>query len=463
MPAPFPLRAYQQRAIRDLRVAYGEGKRRILLVSPTGSGKTAMCSSVVQGWIEKSADSRAAWFAHRRELCAQGAESLTRWGLDVGYAGAKASARTQVVSTAGALSRGEVPTAGLVVLDEAHHYSADTWRSIPAAYPDGTLVLGATATPERGDGRPLDHLFEHLIVVAHPHELVATGDLVPCITHRPGRLQRKGRVAQLPVDAYIHQGLMGKRMVVFASNVTEAGVFLGQFKLRGIDARMVHGAMPVARRDEALEEFRNGTVRVLINVYVLTEGWDCHDVEVVCMARKCGSQSMLMQAVGRGLRPAPGKTACHFLDLCGVTHILGDPMEERVYSLDGEGIARKGAVPGARYCKVCGDIIPDGSTSCGCGASSEMSVGTASGDPLERFAKIRLDDESGRAARLARWVAEARSLGHKWQAACFRYRAAYGGAPPADIVSHALAIADGRQWCRECKHSKCRCHEKAGA
>lgn len=438
--APFPPKEYQTRAIENLRISYAKGHRRIVIVSPTGSGKTYMCSSIVASMLERSTTARVAWFAHRRELVSQAAESLSKWGVDVGHSGRNASARAQVVSVSGALSRGEVPPADLVILDECHHFAADEWGALPAAYGKDVTIIGATATPERADGRPLNHLFEHMVVVAQPAELVASGDLVPCTTYRPSRIQRKGKLAQLPVDAYVGAGLRGKKCVVFASNVSEAAEFLAQFKAKGIDGRVVHGKLPEATRDAYLSEFASGRVKVLVNVYVLTEGWDCPDVDVVIMARKCGSQSMMMQAVGRGLRRATGKTTCHFFDLCGITHLLGDPLEDKVFSLDGEGIKRKGAVAPERYCRVCKAILVEGEQ-CGCGADNELAIATASGDSLEKFARIRTDDDGQRSTRLAKWMTESVRRGNKWQASLYRYRGAYGGPPSSEIVSKAMALA----------------------
>jgi superfamily II DNA or RNA helicase len=411
-----------------------------------------MGCTIVQGFLEKSDAARVAWFAHRRELVRQAAKSLSSFGIEVGHSGLSSGARTQVVSVSGALHRGEVPDADLVFFDEAHHFAADEWGTLVGSYPPGTLIVGATATPERGDGRPLNHIFGYLIVVARPRELVASGDLVPCVTYRPARLQRKGEVAKLPVDAYVDLGFIGKRCVVFASNVAEATAFLLQFRGKGIDAELVHGAMPSEKRDAALEAFSSGRVRVIVNVFVLTEGWDCPETEVVMMARKCGSQSMLMQAVGRGLRTADGKECCHFVDLCGVTHLLGDPLEDRDYSLDGTGIKRRGATALSAYC-ICGNVVGD----CQCDRSNESVIAKASGDKLTKFDVIRMDSEAARVARLAKWIGEEQRNGNKWQRALYRYRGAYGASAPSHIVSNARAIADGKPWCSVCKHSKCRC------
>lgn len=449
-------RPYQNRAHAALQASVRSGKRRVLLVSPTGSGKTFMLSRVVAGSVAKG--KRVAWFAHRRELITQPAEALAEFGVAAGYLGRAPSSQVQILSVQGSVSRGEVPPADVVILDEAHHFAADLWKTIPEAYPDA-LIIGATATPERGDGKPLDHLFDDLIVVAQPGELVESGHLVPVETHRPARIQPRGKLARTPVEAYVELGLRGRRNIVFAPNVDNAQAIAGQFRdVAGIVAHVVTGDLSSDVRDQRLRDFMNGTVRVLINVYVLTEGFDCPATEVVTLARMFGSAGQFMQCVGRGLRTFPGKTHCTLIDLVGATHVHGDPVEDRIFSLSGEGMARK---RGARiaFCRVCGRLAED----CACGAAERDTIMLEStNDPLVKFARIRRDNDDERAVRLARWIGEARGRGNKWQSALYRYKGAYGAQAPAPVISQALAIDAGKAWCGECKTSKCE-HVKGAA
>lgn len=443
------LRPYQEAAIRSMREAYVAGHRRILLVSPTGSGKTVMLAGgIAAGSVAKG--KRVAWFAHRRELREQAADTLAGLGLDVSE-GKRPEAPVQVVSTQASVIREFVPPADVVVIDEAHHYAADEWKAIPDAYLEQAkatgreiLIVGATATPERGDGRPLNHLFEHLILVAQTRELVELGHLVPCEVERPDKYQRKGKIAQLPVDVYLGERMsVGARMgpcVVFASHVAEAEVFAEQFRTNGVKCAVVHGKLVRGERDGILADFRAGRIPVVINVYVLTEGWDCPEVSMIIMARRCGSQTMLLQCVGRGMRPAPGKKVCRLFDLVGVTIPLGHPMDDRVFSLDGERGITSATRMSDRYCKVCGAPIPEGESSCpDCGTNRELLIGTASGAKLSRFDKIRTDTADERVRRLAKWMREEIARGNKWQRALYRYKGAYGCQATGAEVKAALA------------------------
>jgi superfamily II DNA or RNA helicase len=178
------------------------------------------------------------------------------------------------VSTQGATSCDEVPEADVVFLDEAHHYAADEWGRVPLAYPTQPII-GFTATPERTDGRGMGHLFDDLVVVAQPRELVALGHLVDCHILRPSTLHEPGSMCMSPLAAYQHIGAVG-RNVVFAATIDHACKFVAEFKMAGIDAALVHGGLAADVRARALESFTSGRVRVLVNVFVLTEGFDDH-------------------------------------------------------------------------------------------------------------------------------------------------------------------------------------------
>lgn len=443
--APKVPRAYQDNAHKSIRDAVSAGNRRVMLVSPTGSGKTFMLSRIAQGAADKG--NRIAWFCHRRELVAQSIKTVESFGISCGK-----EHNVQVVSVQSSLAKEELPDADVVILDECHHFAADEWKRIPESYPKA-IIIGATATPERGDGRPLNHLFQTMVVAAQPSQLVADGHLVRCETFRPSRVLRANQVAQAPVDAYLKHA-DGKLTVVFAPTVSVANEIADTFRAKCISTRVIWGDMSDKARDLALFEFQQRIATVLINVFVLTEGWDCPSTECVILARKFGSAGAFMQSVGRGLRPAPGKDKCILIDLPGVTHIHGDPLEDRTFSLDGEsGMSRKSAGPA--FCRVCGDLKDGGSKCERCGMDTPDIHLKVTNDPLVKFGRIRRDDDVERSGRLAKWMQESRAKGHKWQSSLYRYKATYGEQAPGEIVSRAIAICDGKKWCEQCKTSKC--------
>ncbi len=164
------LRPYQDDVIARVRAAVAEGQRRICVVAATGSGKTIIVAEIVRGAAERGR--RILFLAHRRELVTQAAEKLFNVGLSAGIiqAGFTPSPenRVQIASIATLYARAvrtrkiDPPPADLIIVDEAHHVRARSWRQILALYPEA-VVLGLTATPCRGDGRGLGNVFDFMV------------------------------------------------------------------------------------------------------------------------------------------------------------------------------------------------------------------------------------------------------------------------------------------------------------
>ena len=262
----------------------------------------------------------------------------------------------QVASIDTLLARDRRPPATLIVYDECHHAAADTYRTVLDAYPD-VRMLGLTATPQRGDGRALGDLFQALVVGARYPELIAAGHLVPCRVFRPPEYLGSD-LAREPLSAWQHlqrAGLDGQAFA-FARDVKQAREQTAAFNAAGIPSAVVTGLCGSRSRAEALARFRSGAVRVLWNVFVLTEGVDVPDAAVCLLARGCGNAGTYLQMVGRVLRPAGSgdgrKTHAVLVDLPGVSHVHGLPTADREYALDGRPIRVVGE--SLRNCPQCG-------------------------------------------------------------------------------------------------------------
>lgn len=346
------LRPHQTRAIGEVRAAFRRA-RRVLLVAPTGFGKTAVASQLIAWAVERG--HRVLFLVHRREIVMDTAQRLTTAGVPCGVIMAdvpRVDAGVQVASVQTVAAREDHPPADLLVWDEAHHAAAETYRDIAAQYPKA-WHLGLTATPERADGAGLRDAFDELVVGATVRELQADGYLAACDVLAPAR--RQNGLAIDACEAWAqHAG--GRPTVAFCRTVEESKLLAANLAMRGIEARHIDGETNKRQRDNALGLFAAGRVQVLTNVFVLTEGWDAPRAKVCLLARGCGSEGTFLQMVGRVLRPYEDQRAL-VIDLAGVTHEHGLPDEDRAFTLD--GIARKprDARPWLSQCLACGLVV----------------------------------------------------------------------------------------------------------
>jgi superfamily II DNA or RNA helicase len=144
--------------------------------------------------------------------------------------------------------------------------------------------------------------------------------------------------------------------VVFCTTLEHAQQTTDDLCQAGIPAGVVHGGLNALTRSVTLKQFHAGEIKVVCNVHVLTEGWDCPSAEVCILTRRPAHAGTFLQMVGRVLRPAPGKSQALVLDLCGSVHDHGTPDCEREFSLDGKGIKRSDRQP-IRQCPTCGSVF----------------------------------------------------------------------------------------------------------
>jgi DNA repair protein RadD len=348
------LRPYQAAALDRVRDEYRRGVRSVLLVAPTGAGKTVMFCAIAQGAIAKG--KRVIVVVHRSELVGQTIAKMRAFGVErigviaPGWAH-DPEAPIQVGMVQTMVARRYRPKADLVVLDEAHHHVADDWGRVASAYTEARM-LGVTATPQRGDGKPLGNLFSSLVVGPSVRELIDAGHLSPVTIVAPQASRR--HLADSPVAAYSALAA-GRPAVFFCATVAEAYATADTLTATGVPAACVEGEMDSSARDGAIRRFANGELQALTNVFCLTEGWDCPRVEVCVLARGCGTPGAYVQMVGRVLRPSPGKTSALVIDLRGAVHKHGLPDEDREYSLGGSAIS--GARAQTRSCPECDTVV----------------------------------------------------------------------------------------------------------
>lgn len=346
------LRPYQQDAIRHVAWAIGrDGQRRVMLVLPTGAGKTVVFGALAWSWLA-DAMGRVLVLAHRDELIQQAVAKLALWLprhlIGVVKAQQDETAAPLVVASVQTLKNekrlASVGRFGLVVVDEAHHASARSYRDIlsglGAFSEDGPVVIGVTATPKRGDGVRLDDVFEGVAYARSFTEMVADRYLVPVRAKAFDLIVHAGK-PKLGIDGDYAEGWLegvmlganapdkiveawrdeaaGRPTIVFTPTVSVAKAVASAFDEAGIASSWVSGAMPLADRRDALIGLKDGRIKVVANCAVLTEGFDEPSVSCIVIGRPTKNESLYIQMVGRGTRPhdASGKKDCLILDMVG--------------------------------------------------------------------------------------------------------------------------------------------------
>jgi superfamily II DNA or RNA helicase len=350
------LRPYQDNVIEDFNREVAAGRKRIICVAPTGSGKTVIGSVIIKSRIEQRRGVLVV--AHRREIITQTSEKLRANGVPHGIILAGVEPRpfefVQVASIQTLWSRAitretmELPQAELLVVDEAHHCPADTYTKIIKAYPDA-IVLGLTATPCRGDGRGLGGIFETIIECPQVAELIAQGFLVKARVYAPvnpdlrgvhtvagdyneGELADRMDRSKLIGDAVTHWHKYSerRRTVAFAVNVAHSVHLRDEFIKSGVRAEHIDGSTPKPERDASLARLASGEIELIANCMVLTEGWDMPEAGCCILARPTKKMGLYRQMIGRVLRPSEGKPDAIILDHSGAVFRHGfaeDPVE----------------------------------------------------------------------------------------------------------------------------------------
>lgn len=326
-----------------------------------------------------------------------------------------------------------------ILVHNCHHATAATHRAIVEAYP-GAFVLGLTATPERTDGTALGNVFSHLVAPVSIRELIAAGTLVPCDVIAPEKATKA--LSMCPVAAY-QAHANGERAVVFVDSVVAARELAQQYTDAGIAAGFVDGSQSVTERDAVLARFKSGALRVLVNVFVLTEGYDDPSLSVCILARGCGSAGMFLQIVGRVLRAAAGKQRALLIDLRGAVHRHGLPDEDRVYSLEGKPIRKTQNAIRLSRCKECGAVFRVATECPRCG----MALATKAGQAIKNTKLAKIDRVASSEEKLAAWkrfCLHARTHGWKPGSAAHRFKAVFGHWPERSFPTYSQVCAQER-------------------
>ena len=331
------LRPHQIAAKAAILEKLDQGVATQLAVLPTGTGKTYLATSVSEEF------ERTLFIAHRQELISQTIATVQRASPDrqIGYVvqgqhQIEAPFVVGMIQTlANRLHKIPADWFDLVVIDEAHHSSAKTYRTV-ADHFKPKLLLGLSATPERSDGADLSHLFSEISFQMSLPEAIDSGYLVKPIARQlltscslegvralAGDLNERdlGVAVDIPqrnefIVQKFKEHAASRKAICFTVNISHARNLAAAFNAAGIKAESVAGDDP--DRADKLARFAAGEFQVLASCMVLSEGFDCPSVDCVIMARPTKSRSLYCQQIGRGLRLFDGKTDCLILDFVDV-------------------------------------------------------------------------------------------------------------------------------------------------
>lgn len=349
------LRPYQQEAKDAIFDQWASGVNKTLLVLPTGCGKTIVFAKVTEDCVRNG--DRVLILAHRGELLEQAADKILQTtGLNCAVEKAEQSClgswfritvgSVQSLMRETRLARFPEDHFDVIIIDEAHHSISDSYQRVLQHFPKAK-VLGVTATPDRGDMKNLGQVFESLAYEYTLPKAIKEGYLSPIkAVTIPLRVDLTGVGLQsgdfkagdlgTALDPYLEQiaaemgrYCMDKKTVVFLPLVKTSQKFRDILAGHGFRAAEVNGESQ--DRAEILRDFAAGKYNVLCNSMLLTEGWDCPDVDCIVVLRPTKVRSLYCQMVGRGTRLSPGKDHLLLLDflwhterheLCHPAHLI---------------------------------------------------------------------------------------------------------------------------------------------
>lgn len=338
-PAPLTCRPYQTEAIDAVLAAHAGGMTRPLIVLPTGAGKTVVFSHLLR---LRAHTGRALVLAHREELLGQAVAKLRQIAPDLRIGVVKAErdehhgadvvvASVQTLARPARLAR--VGAFSTIVVDEAHHAVADTYRTVLGGLgsfqPGGPLTVGVTATAgDRSDGVGLRATWEKIVYQRGILAMIADGYLVDVrglqietdldlgkVATRNGDYADGSLGTELDDSGAIEAAARGyqryagaRRGVAFTPTIATAESLAAHLVRLGIPAESVSGQTPTEERRAILHRLHTGDTQVVTNCAVLTEGFDEPAVSCVLVARPTKSRPLFVQMAGRALRTHPTKT-----------------------------------------------------------------------------------------------------------------------------------------------------------
>lgn len=359
------LRPYQQKAKKEIFEAWNEVDN-VMFQMPTGTGKTRLFTSIIRDINDYSVSRREPVkiliIAHRKELIKQIGKDLRRYRVpnnlmdDVNerdYRLPVVVASIQTITHKKNLKDAEKMNVRFVIIDEAHHALAATYKKLWDMYP-GSKKLGVTATPWRMNHQSFKDLFDKLVLSMPIKDFIKQGYLAPYKyfslrsdsdilntiddieldkfgEYKESSMEEKmdiGRIRAQLLQSYLALA-EGKKGIIYAINTVHAKHICKEYQEAGYTTVCIDCKTPAAERDDLVEKFRKGRIDIIVNVDIFSEGFDCPDIEFIQLARPTRSLVKYLQQVGRGLRITENKQDCIILDNVGMYSRFGLPDARR--------------------------------------------------------------------------------------------------------------------------------------
>ena len=401
------LRDYQKQVIKEIYRWYRWGHKSVMLVSPTGSGKTLTASHIIKDALGKNC--RVLFIVHREPLIDQTANTLINYGVSAnqigyikaGYPQAQGDELVILGSIQTLARRDYPPGVGLVIFDEAHttsfYNSAQEliyhYANSPVVALSEVFFLHLTATPYRTKAKEYFPHVQAVVKAPDIRSLIKMSYLVPARHFGYGGLLNYSKLdtgqdgdykqSQLSIvcsepeyNAEVVERFQkicpNRKAVAFCAGVNQSQLLTELFNQVGIVTAHIQAETPVEKRKEIFKLFKEGAVQIISTVGTLTEGFDEPSIEAVIIARPTKSLALLIQMCGRGLRLFPGKEDCWLLDFGDNFQRLGKIDQKRSISLcpsPKRGKSDSKECPNChafinkflRICPECGYVFPPGS------------------------------------------------------------------------------------------------------
>jgi ATP-dependent helicase IRC3 len=368
----FTLRPYQTEALDAVVSNANNGINKQLVVLPTGAGKTVIFSQLP---IIKPDTLPMLVLAHRSELLDQARSKILASNpnltVEIEQAERHAGHVDIVVASVATLGRNNTPRITnypnnyfkSIVIDEAHHAAAPSYRRV-IDYFSPDFLLGVTATPQRSDSTRLIDVFDEIVYYKTIQDLIEDGWLAPLVGYRVktstdiseveiqngeySQSQLEEKIDNPERNAHVVAAYRNlapfKKALVFASGVRHAENLAISFRQASVETAVIVGTTPREEREKILAQFAMGQISVIVNVGVLTEGFDEPSLEAIILAKPTRSALLYTQIVGRGTRLFEGKQNCIIIDIAdttkgkkpiGLPTLLGMPPE---FDLQGQSL-----------------------------------------------------------------------------------------------------------------------------